>query len=655
MDNSSAETDKEYVRQIVSQYRSGEKNRADAFNELRGMLQTIDVADTESSISGATGDGNSNHPGPELNEDDRVMIMNRIKEERENSKNQSSMLNDSLNNTDPHSQYNTSKTNAHASGGAPKNAWGPTEYEGPPGLPAFKRQDTKNIDARTHRIAQAESAIRSEMFKECTFRPTIKPLPAAYNQGSSGGEKTPFYERVTKWQREKEIEAVRRKELVDESEVVDCTFHPRINRNSDKAVKQLRVGDKGEDAAERLYRSNETAHYQRSKFIEDELRQEKLKEDAQCTFKPMLSTHKKKFAYVKSKYDQPLNRRVSEVDYTDDNERECTFTPRVKGVRRDMPSAKLYVNTNVVDRLTRPVTAGGADDSMRAFDTSQANMTNVIDVGSFIGSMGGGSSENYLTPGTKSLRPNSAPKERSGRELTGAEKVVRQKQFKEFLSRQSQMEIKKAAKNVELEKAITPKFQPRVSNKSHEIMKDSLDSAPFLSRVERDIERRASQDKRRMTEVKSKNSFKPKLNTRSKEMARRSSAEMSHGDMLRKAANFRMMKLKREQAAMAEYTFKPSISKRAQSHGKATKSGQLKTDPLSVIHQYEEKKKNLEEERMRREQEKAEEELKDCTFAPVIKDCPAYVSRIVRSFKLVNEAKKAHEVANMEPEKEPWK
>src|SRR5689334_6292113 len=60
-----------------------------------------------------------------------------------------------------------------------------------------------------------------------------------------------------------------------------------------------------------------------------------------------------------------------------------------------MSSAKLYVSTNVVDRLTKPIAAGsesnkrqGGDDSMRAFDDSfdQSN-GQVIDAATYIGSL----------------------------------------------------------------------------------------------------------------------------------------------------------------------------------------------------------------------------------------------------------------------------
>eukprot|EP01031_Cornospumella_fuschlensis_P048759 gene48759-59702_t len=45
-------------------------------------------------------------------------------------------------------------------------------------------------DPRLQRLQQAEASIRREMFKECTFRPAIKNLPAQYGPLKETG--TPF-------------------------------------------------------------------------------------------------------------------------------------------------------------------------------------------------------------------------------------------------------------------------------------------------------------------------------------------------------------------------------------------------------------------------------------------------------------------------------
>ena len=66
----------------------------------------------------------------------------------------------------------------------------------------------------------------------------------------------PFHDRVTKWQKEREAEATRRKQLVDTNEVLNCTFKPRINATSERAVKELR-GNDNELANERLFKNSE--------------------------------------------------------------------------------------------------------------------------------------------------------------------------------------------------------------------------------------------------------------------------------------------------------------------------------------------------------------------------------------------------------------
>eukprot|EP01031_Cornospumella_fuschlensis_P048885 gene48885-59860_t len=57
-------------------------------------------------------------------------------------------------------------------------------------------------DPRLQRLQQAEASIRREMFKECTFRPAIKNLPAQYGPLKETG--TPFVTRMEKWKKEKE-------------------------------------------------------------------------------------------------------------------------------------------------------------------------------------------------------------------------------------------------------------------------------------------------------------------------------------------------------------------------------------------------------------------------------------------------------------------
>ena len=184
--------------------------------------------------------------------------------------------------------------------------------------------DDSNLNSRSKRLTHAEIAIRQEMYRECTFHPRVSKLPDTYNSRKT--DNVPFYDRVMSWKRERELDASRRKHLVVRNEDSDCTFHPSINRNSARAVAELRSGS-NVNIVERLYNGSEAAQQQRAKFIEEELRKERELEAHECTFHPHLSTKPNRFANVRSKFDQKLKRPE---DPEPPPPKECTFKPTVR-------------------------------------------------------------------------------------------------------------------------------------------------------------------------------------------------------------------------------------------------------------------------------------------------------------------------------------
>jgi hypothetical protein len=187
--------------------------------------------------------------------------------------------------------------------------------------------DSRMDDLRGHKIAQDEAAIRADMFKECTFTPRVKPLPPSY--GPPKDKDTQFYERVMRWQREKKIETERRQNMAGSSEVEGCTFKPKINRNSARAVKMNR-GEPKKDTTIRLYESSSVTAEQKSKFIEDEQLREQRAQAQECTFKPRLVTKKSGFSYVETKYDKVKVPTVhEEAEIPKPMPKDCTFTPKV--------------------------------------------------------------------------------------------------------------------------------------------------------------------------------------------------------------------------------------------------------------------------------------------------------------------------------------
>jgi hypothetical protein len=180
-------------------------------------------------------------------------------------------------------------------------------------------------DARMNRIANAEAAMRKEIFKECTFRPNIKDLPSHY--GAKKELNIPFHARVSKWQKERSASLETKSKVLENQEKTACTFHPKINRNSDKAVKEIRGADFNDDASSRLYRNSEMTVQQRELMINEIKAKEEVALQQECTFKPKLITKNSTVHQsVQSKFTLPPPPKPEVKPH---ELKECTFTPKV--------------------------------------------------------------------------------------------------------------------------------------------------------------------------------------------------------------------------------------------------------------------------------------------------------------------------------------
>lgn len=191
--------------------------------------------------------------------------------------------------------------------------------------------DVHPFDLRSNKLAIAEAATREEMFRECTFKPKVKPLPSTY--GPLKEKDSEFTERVMKWQKEKEVEASRRKTLREQNVVQDCTFKPRINRNSEKAVKLNRGHEqmlKKETTGDRLYKTHFSLNEQKIKIIDEEKRRVAEEMSMECPFKPSLSTKKSSFRDVEPKYRHVDYKKTIPEPTQGEMAKDCTFTPKVK-------------------------------------------------------------------------------------------------------------------------------------------------------------------------------------------------------------------------------------------------------------------------------------------------------------------------------------
>lgn len=350
--------------------------------------------------------------------------------------------------------------------------------------------DSAVVNSRNTRVAQTETAIRQDMFKECTFKPVIRKLPRSY--GTSATANDSFYDRVMKWQKERDALAKNRLKMHQESYKTDCTFNPQISRYSERAAAQSRAqSTKHSDSGgggkistnERLYKSTLLAR-EHKKFAEEEIKREqdeKLRQENEYRIHGAKNPKYKEIGprvYNNLLDNNPNNSVLNQTprgrSATPSKDPNCSFTPKVKGVSQQMTSAKLYLSANVVDRLTKPI----AQQNKKSYDDNYIHNTNlrrtamndsemdsrpdVMDVASFMSSLGGNLP--YNTPGYKPnnnrARPQSAPRERyasdnmsiasqgSGINTVGTnastqDKKARMEKFKQFLERQKQSQKKK--------------------------------------------------------------------------------------------------------------------------------------------------------------------------------------------------------------------
>lgn len=184
-----------------------------------------------------------------------------------------------------------------------------------------------------------------------------------------------------------------------------------------------------------------------------------------------------------------------------------------------MSAAQLYVSTNVVERLTRGIntpgkvnpssakkTPGNANRLSISADDSMAGERPIIDIQSFMGTLGGGGGvggergrEIFASPinrqkrGSSVGRPSTAPKSRP-LQLSEDESRQRAEAFESFIYRNNQTVTRKERAITATMRAIAPTFQPEINRKSVEIAGNRGD---FMERVEKDVLRRGDVEQRR--------------------------------------------------------------------------------------------------------------------------------------------------------------
>ena len=669
------------IRDLVAQVKSGQINKKDAFKELHSILKTTGGDDTaavdsveETSVAADAEEDMTNSNGGRISQEDRRLLINKLIEQKQRARAEAedevnSVHDGSTNHFDDEaevegeeyftgqswvgrnptssqsqSQRPRSATSGRSSGNAAANEMNDYSY--------FTRgsADDSGIgrDSRSNRIAQTEAAIRHDMFKDCTFRPQIKALPASY--GAQKEADTDFYGRVTRWQKDKSAAATRRRSIQDMSDVSNCTFQPKINRNSLRAVQEIR-GDVNEDPADRLYKNHELSILQRSKYIEEELARERSLETEQCTFNPnVTASNTSKFSQVRCKVS--ANPKKHSQSATDNHEQKnCTFQPVVKGVGNHMRSAQVYVSTNVVDRLTKPLVQAEPEASSE----TKLGDGPVYDMASFMGALNQSGATTASVRGKDLTVDTSISFRSKGKDIdqSTAEKQLDKKTLQIFLGRQEQSALRREQKLKANTETGEPSFEPRLyKNKKYTELSDKNSKGAFLERVERDVLRRADHEIRAAVIPDESCTFQPSITHKSEKLRPRTVYEMSRGDQLKRVTANRMMRMRSDQEELQEMTFKPEITKKA--HNSNSQKVSLAKDTSKFLEMQKEKSQRREADRLAILEQREKDELDKCTFAPATKDCPSYVRRIAKSMAVVRNARSQAEKEPAES-KPTWK
>jgi hypothetical protein len=561
-------------------------------------------------------------------------------------------------------------------------------------------------DARAFRHAQSVAALHEEVYKEYTFQP--KFYTSDVSRSRSKDVETPFYSRVQRWQSQRDADLEARRKMKERLEIDSCSFQPKLNANSLRAALEMR-GASGpdatpetmEDVATRLHKAHEESLLLKNSFIQMEEKRVIEEELRACTFKPnTTSTTSSKYSETKPKYHLEHEYKHNKEPLRDPRDKENTFTPRVKGVNANMKSAVVYLSTNVVDRLSRPLSAS-VDTSASSSSVRRSSATpfdvgfggNVMDMNAYmggggnvvsssasVGSMGSNrrqsSSANQQHQRTQTplntifrssfshsaaeekQRASSAPKERGTPgtpRLSAEERQERKKNFDEFISRQMTSETKKKIHReevrysfvlavlcvdtrVQVAKWSTPQFKPALNKKSLALAREN-DQSEFLDRMEKFILKKNDASERRQSVSALADAgctFQPTLTKKVDGMRARSMHELSQGDSIRRDQKVKVMKARHENEEKQTLTFKPRLSQRGQDKQSVLK---LAEDPSQHL-QYAKRRldrRSRDADEAARLKEEHEEKL--CTFTPVTKKCPSFIVKIADGMKMIHKAK----------------
>jgi hypothetical protein len=146
---------------------------------------------------------------------------------------------------------------------------------------AFSKRSTDNTQIEQNfpssQLAKERAIAHEQMLKECSFAPSVRDLPRSYGQSKIAG--TLVYNRLTKWDKAREVEIKQKIIQRAHEEIKGCTFKPQINRKGPKYA-----GEK--HATTRLYEESTLIAMNKARVTEELRAKEVEKLTQECTFKP---------------------------------------------------------------------------------------------------------------------------------------------------------------------------------------------------------------------------------------------------------------------------------------------------------------------------------------------------------------------------------
>ncbi|KAE9351825.1 hypothetical protein PR003_g4697 [Phytophthora rubi] len=491
--------------------------------------------------------------------------------------------------------------------------------------------------------------------------------------GASGGNNNTdgkFHARVTRWKSQKDAIREQMKQQLLQSELDECTFAPKINPKSTKVVAKLRgrqstgASNQGlsilQAVSERLYQ--EADNYRIREELATKLKADEEAEiDRQCTFKPKINQGDKVKAKYMSKTTSSSSMTAASREAAAKELAECTFYPKVNGIRSEMVSAQLYLQQNIYERLSKPCCGDSEDGKSPAKGRSGRRRSL-----SLFGDDDDEDRDNLEATSPRScqddimVRPGGKSQRRRGQgprsvdaEQSREGKEERARQFKNFIERQKFHEQARS-KRIELTKQqLTPGYKPTINKKSLAMMENGR-KGDFLERISTYALRKEHDNVKKKT-VRSSDpncTFKPAINQASTKRKPRSITELSRGDLLRRETTQRLMKLKMEQEEMTALTFRPQLNRMSERH-----EGRLKilSSPDTYLQRIQQQSQAHTIKQRRAIQEKEMGEFAECTFKPRTIEAPAYVQRIARSVSLTKALRAQQQATARAREKPEWK